>query len=75
MAAVRHPSDPVNPGNGTGLGRHLLFHVVPEEKTSKNRIHLDLCVGSERIKEECAGLEALGVCRLSNGCGPWGPGA
>src|SRR5215203_1294167 len=38
-AAIRDPE---------GRGPRLLFQVVPEPKTVKNRLHLDLHVGEER---------------------------
>lgn len=61
LAAVRHPDDPVQPFTGTGLGRRLLFQVVPEPKTTKNRLHLDLHVGSAAQPAEVARLAALGA--------------
>ena len=45
LIAVRHPEDPYEEESGTGLGRRLLFQRVPEEKTVKNRLHLDLHPG------------------------------
>ncbi|MGW4203428.1 VOC family protein [Streptomyces sp. NPDC004726] len=60
-AAVRHPDDPYEEENGVGLGRRLLFQRVPEGKTAKNRLHLDLHVGPERRAEEVARLETLGA--------------
>ncbi|WP_031063827.1 VOC family protein [Streptomyces sp. NRRL WC-3742] len=42
LAAVRHPEDPFDPVSDTGLGRRILFQAVPEPKTGKNRLHLDL---------------------------------
>jgi Glyoxalase-like domain len=41
-AAVRHPDDPVDSFSGTGLGRRLLFNRIPEPKTVKNRLHVDI---------------------------------
>ncbi|MFE9496850.1 VOC family protein [Streptomyces collinus] len=61
LIAVRHPDDPVDPYSGTGLGRRLLFQRVPEAKTVKNRLHLDLHPGAGRRAEEVARLEALGA--------------
>ncbi len=60
-AAVRHPEDPVEEGSGVGLGRRVLFQAVPEPKTAKNRVHLDLHVGPERLDEEAARLCDLGA--------------
>lgn len=61
LAAVRHPDDPFEPESGTGLGRRLLFQRVPEPKTVKNRLHLDLHAGPERRDAEVARLEKLGA--------------
>ena len=41
----------------------LRFQRVPEEKTTKNRVHLDLTV--EDLDEACARVEALGGRRIS----------
>jgi hypothetical protein len=59
-AAVRDPDAPVNPDFGSGLGGRVLFQVVPEPKTVKNRVHLDLHVGAERRPEVVERLVALG---------------
>ena len=51
----------------------LVFDAVPERKTVKNRLHLDLSpVGCDR-DEEVARLEALGATRVDIGQGeqPW----
>ncbi|MDO0926281.1 VOC family protein [Streptomyces sp. TG1A-8] len=61
LIAVRHPDDPYDPRTGTGLGRRLLFQRVPEAKTVKNRLHLDLHPGDGRRAEEVARLEGLGA--------------
>jgi catechol 2,3-dioxygenase-like lactoylglutathione lyase family enzyme len=48
---------------GTGIrgaGRRILFTRVPEPKTIKNRWHIDLNVGRDRIPDEIARIEALG---------------
>ena len=39
----------------------LLFVPVPEDKTVKNRLHLDLHVGEDRIRPEVERLVALGA--------------
>ncbi len=44
-----------------GAGPRLLFQRVPEDKTVKNRLHLDLHVGAERIRPEVERLVALGA--------------
>ncbi|MEU6480660.1 VOC family protein [Streptomyces sp. NPDC047017] len=64
LIAVRHPEDPYDPERGTGLGRRLLFQRVPEAKTGKNRLHLDLHVGADRRDEEVERLKALGASEL-----------
>jgi hypothetical protein len=61
LAAVRHPDDPYQEESGAGLGRRLLFQRVPEVKTGKNRLHLDLHPGEGRREAEVARLEALGA--------------
>ncbi|MEH0467564.1 VOC family protein [Streptomyces sp. B21-097] len=53
----------------SGVGPRLFFQRVPEGKTAKNRVHLDVrvgtgLVGEERLaalKAECACLMALGA--------------
>jgi len=55
-AAIRHPDVP------SGLARpRLLFQLVPEKKTVKNRWHLDVRVGEENIESEVAKLTARGA--------------
>jgi hypothetical protein len=61
LQAVRHPDDPVQEITGTGLGRRLLFQQVPEPKTVKNRLHLDLHAGPEHRNAEVARLCELGA--------------
>ncbi|CAM5669897.1 VOC family protein [Streptomyces fumanus] len=61
LAAVRHPDEPYDQHSGTGLGRRLLFQRVPEDKTGKNRLHLDLHPGEGRREDEVARLETLGA--------------
>lgn len=41
-AAIRHPDDPFDPTSGIGRGRRLLFQDVPEAKSGKNRLHIDI---------------------------------
>ncbi|WP_449386130.1 VOC family protein [Cellulomonas soli] len=56
----------------TGAGPRLFFQRVPEGKVVKNRVHLDVrvgtgLVGDERVaalEAECARLEALGATRV-----------
>ncbi|MET8244602.1 VOC family protein [Streptomyces sp. NPDC005202] len=61
LIAVRHPDDPYDNESGTGLGRRLLFQRVPEAKTVKNRLHLDLHPGEDRRAGEVERLEGLGA--------------
>jgi hypothetical protein len=61
LVAVRHPDDPYEEDSGTGLGRRLLFQRVPEAKTVKNRIHLDLHPGQGRRAAEVERLTGLGA--------------
>lgn len=51
-AAIRHPGDPYDEATGVGRGRRLLFQEVPESKTVKNRLHID-------VHSEPGGLDAL----------------
>ena len=54
-AAINSP-DPGRP--------RVLFQLVPEGKTVKNRVHLDLRVGDERREAEVTRLVALGATEL-----------
>lgn len=47
-----------------GGGRRILFHTVPEEKTIKNRWHIDINVGKERLHAEAQRLIAFGASQL-----------
>jgi hypothetical protein len=42
----------------------LLFQRVPEAKTGKNRVHLDVRVGADRQEAEVERLKALGATEL-----------
>ncbi|MEV4425042.1 VOC family protein [Streptomyces sp. R-07] len=61
LAAVRHPDDPHDPVTDTGLGRRILFQRVPEPKTVKNRLHLDLHPEPGTREAEVGRLEGLGA--------------
>jgi hypothetical protein len=41
-AAIRHPEDPFDETSGIGRSRRLLFQEVPERKSGKNRLHIDV---------------------------------
>ena len=62
-AAVRHPDDPYDAESGTGLGRRLLFNRIPpsEQKTTKNRLHIDLHGPAGELDTEVERLRALGA--------------
>jgi hypothetical protein len=45
----------------------LLFQAVPEQKSVKNRLHLDIRVGAERREAEIARLLSLGATELWRG--------
>lgn len=47
------------------MGRRILFQAVPEAKTVKNRVHLDLLVGPEDEDAEVERLVALGATVVS----------
>jgi hypothetical protein len=50
----------------------VLFQLVPEPKTVKNRVHLDIRVGAERREAEVARLVGLGGTELWRGAqGPF----
>ncbi|MDV9201856.1 VOC family protein [Streptomyces sp. Wh19] len=61
LAGVWHPDDPYDKDSGAGLGRRLLFQRVPEAKTVKNRLHLDVHAGPERREAEVERLVGLGA--------------
>ena len=54
-AAINSP-DPNRP--------RVLFQLVPEPKTGKNRVHFDVRVGPERQQAEVARLVAVGATEL-----------
>ncbi|MFJ9371851.1 VOC family protein [Streptomyces sp. NPDC101455] len=74
LMAVRHPDDPYDKDRGTGLGRRILFQRVPEPKTAKNRLHLDLHPGPEHREAEVERLTTLGASvlrRVTEPAGAW----
>jgi hypothetical protein len=60
-AAIRYPDAEARPG-----GR-ILFQLVPEPKTVKNRLHLDVRIGRENVEAELARLTAHGGTFLHRG--------
>ena len=63
-AAIRHPEDPFDPVSGVGRGRRLLFQDVPEGKSGKNRLHIDVHGEPGGLEELVARLEGLGATRV-----------
>lgn len=61
LAAVRHPGDPHDPESDMGQGRRILFQAVPEPKTVKNRLHIDLHMGPDARDTEVERLTGLGA--------------
>ena len=64
MSAIRHPDDPFDPASGVGQGRRLLFQNVPEAKTVKNRLHVDVHGPAGGLDDLVARLEGLGATRV-----------
>nr|WP_309484396.1 VOC family protein [Streptomyces himalayensis] len=77
LMAVRHPDDPYEEETGTGLGlglglgRRILCQRVPEPKTVKNRLHIDVHSAAGQRDAEVAQLEALGAAALIRVKGEW----
>jgi hypothetical protein len=64
-AAVNHPE-------GTDRAPRILFQKVPEPKTVKNRVHLDLRPGVDPTTAELDRLVALGATEVGRGAqGPF----
>ncbi|MFE5901122.1 VOC family protein [Streptomyces sp. NPDC056488] len=61
LAAVRHPDEPYDEDTDAGLGHRILFQRVPEAKTVKNRVHLDLHTEEGDREKEVARLIDLGA--------------
>ncbi|MEW2359381.1 VOC family protein [Spirillospora sp. NPDC029432] len=64
FAAIRHPDDPFDETSGVGKGRRLLFQDVPEGKSGKNRLHIDVHGEPGGLGELVARLEGLGATRV-----------
>jgi len=58
-AAIRHPERTTRD--------RILFQLVPEAKTVKNRVHLDVRVGADDVERELERLTALGATFLHRG--------
>ena len=59
-AAISHP-------DGTGRAPRVLFQLVPEPKTVKNRVHLDVRIAADDVERTVAGLTARGAKFLHTG--------
>ena len=66
-ASVRDPSDPVDERSGIGQGGRLLFQIVPEAKSVKNRVHLDVRVGEAAQAGKVDQLTLLGASVIGKG--------
>ena len=64
LAAIRHPEDPFDPTSGVGRGRRLLFQDVPEGKSGKNRLHIDVHSAPGGLDDLVVRLEKLGATRV-----------
>jgi hypothetical protein len=75
LQAIRHPDDPYDETTGVGQGRRILFQDVPEEKTLKNRLHIDVHGepgGLDALVERLEGLGATRVTEVNQGpAGHW----
>jgi hypothetical protein len=58
--AIRHPG-------GLAAAPRVLFQLVPEKKAGKNRMHLDVRVGTEDVEAVVGKLTARGATFLHNG--------
>jgi len=68
-AAIQHPGGPESGNSG-----RIYFQLVPESKTAKNRVHLDVRVGAAQIEAEQERLIATGATflyRASQGPHSW----
>ncbi|RYY40882.1 MAG: VOC family protein [Actinomycetales bacterium] len=80
LAYVDVEGDPNEPGHEECMildpesGHHLLFIEVPEAKTVKNRIHLDLRPRSGTQADEVARLVSIGATQVADLRGKYGPG-
>jgi len=61
-AAIRHPDGPEQ-----GARKRVLFQLVPEPKTVKNRVHVDVWVGPDNVEAEMERLTERGATFLHRG--------
>lgn len=64
LAAIRQPDDPFDALSGVGQGRRILFQSVPEAKTGKNRLHIDVHDENGDIEGLVMRLEQIGATRV-----------
>lgn len=57
-------SDVAAAADPSGVNPRLYFQKVPEPKTAKNRVHIDVPVGPERLLDEVSRAEGLGATQL-----------
>ena len=80
LGYVAVDGDPNLPGHeecmilDPSTGHRLLFIEVPEAKTVKNRVHLDLCPRSGTRDDELSRLLGLGATEVADHRGKYGPG-
>jgi hypothetical protein len=61
-ASIRHPDGPA-----TGHRKRIIFQTVPEPKSAKNRVHIDVWVGAEKVAAQADRLIARGATFLHKG--------
>jgi|SRR5215469_6755622 len=61
-AAIRHPEGPT-----TGRRKRIVFQLVPEPKTVKNRVHIDVWVDAPDLGAEVDRLQGRGATFLHQG--------
>ena len=61
-AGIRHPDSPAD-----GPPKRMLFQLVPEAKTVKNRVHVDVWVGAANVEETLEKLTGRGAKFLHRG--------
>jgi hypothetical protein len=61
-AAIRPTADTSGPDQ-----RRILFQHIPEAKTVKNRVHLDIRIGRDEVERELARLVERGATLLHRG--------
>ncbi|MGH3332848.1 MAG: VOC family protein [Nocardioidaceae bacterium] len=80
LGYVDVPDDPNEPGHEECMiisqetGHRLLFVEVPEPRSVKNRMHLDLRPSTGTRDEEVERVKRLGAAHVSDHRGQYGPG-